>query len=199
MAWALTLMALGACDVVGTPNQVDPAQIALQPGDVSGLQRCPSSGSIDGWLSHVKGAGRAAYDELAPGWSALRREGADQAAVAVYVAETATCDARLGTGAGASASSLVVHFRDEGSAVAAYRSGMLGFATPSEDQQVQGMSRGAATGIGRNAWTLQEVVNGRQLTVGLWERHATTVLFIGVDIDPLHARQALVAVDGRIS
>jgi hypothetical protein len=198
MVGALTALGLGACNLAGAPPPVDPAQVVLQPGDIAGLQRCAGSGPIDGWLTHLSGPGRAAHDELSTTWSDLRHQGADEAAIAVYTAQPATCAARMGTGPGASASSLVVRFRDENAAVAVYRSGLLGFATPGEDQQVQGMSRGAATGIGRNAWTMQEVVSGRQLTVGLWARNATVVLFVTADVDPLHAKQALNAVDGRI-
>ena len=60
------------------------------------------------------------------------------------------------------------------------------------------MARGAATGIGRNAWVLERSVNERSLLVGFWQRHTIVVLFVAVDIDPLHAKQAIAMVDSRI-
>jgi hypothetical protein len=75
---------------------------------------------------------------------------------------------------------------------------MLGFTTPSEDEDVPDMARGTATGVGRNAWILERSVNGRSLLVGLWQRHTIAVLFVAVDVDPLHAKQAMATVDRRI-
>ena len=60
------------------------------------------------------------------------------------------------------------------------------------------MARGAATGIGRNAWVLERSVNERSLLVGFLQRHTIVVLFVAVDIDPLHAKQAIAMVDSRI-
>ena len=197
-AGALAWLALVGCTVAGAPT-VSPAQIGLQQGDLpSELARCPASGEIGGYLRSPQPSNRPAHDELQSAWQDLQRHGATQAAVTVYAAEPAACAARLGTGEGTSVSSLVVQFRDDAAATAAYQRGVLGFTTPSEDADVPGMDRGAATGVGRNSWVLQRSVQGRVLIVGLWERNAVLVLFVAVDADPLNAKRALSDVDGRI-
>ncbi len=198
VAGALAWLALVACEGTGAPA-VSPAQIGLQQGDLPGnLQRCGDSGDIGSYLRSPQPSGRPARDELQSAWRELQRAGAVKAAVTVYAAEPVACSARLGTGEGTNVASLVVAFRDDGAAADVYRHGVLGFATPSEDADVPGMARGAATGIGRNAWVLQRTVQGRALIVGLWERHAVLVLFVAVDADPLNAKRALSDVDGRI-
>jgi hypothetical protein len=199
VAGALAWLALVACQGPGAPGPPDPTRIGLLAGDLPArLQRCAASGGVDGYLRGLHGKDSAAHDELAAAWQDLRHRGAVQAAVTVYAEQPAACGVRLGTGPGASVTSVVVTFRDDSAASAAYQRGMLGFATPSEDQEVEDMTRGAATGFGRNAWVLQRSVQGRSLIVGLWERDQVMVLVVGVDEDPLHAKQALSAVDGRI-
>jgi hypothetical protein len=153
---------------------------------------------MDGYLRTLQRSSVPAHDELLAAWRDLQRRGGVEAAVAVYAAQPAACASRLGAGDGASVTTLVVRFRDDGAASAAYQQGVLGFTTPSEDAAVPNMMRGAATGIGRNAWVLQRTAQGRALVVGLWERNAVLVLFMAVDVDPLHAKQALSTVDGRI-
>ena len=195
---ALASLALAACEGTGAPS-VPPAQIGLQQGDLpAALLRCHASGDIGVYLRSPKPNHEPAHDELLAAWQDLQRHGAAQAALTVYATQPPACDARLGTGAGANVTSLVVEFHDDAAAAGAYRRGVLGFTTPNEDAEVSGMDRGAATGMGRNAWVLQRSVDGRALTVGLWERNAVLVLVVAVDVDPLNTQRALSAVDGRI-
>ena len=198
---ALALLSVLSCNVTSAPapRQPDPTVISLQTGDLpADFQRCPASGDIGRYLQFLQGTSTAARDELASGWRALQLNGASRAAVTVLAQQQAACGARLGTGAGPSVTTLVVRFRDEGAAASAYEHGMWGFATPSAEAEVAGMARGAATGIGRNAWVLERSVNGRSLLVGLWQRHLIAVLLVAVDSDPLQTKQAIATVDGRI-
>jgi hypothetical protein len=198
LAGALAWLALVACEGAGTPS-VPPAQIGLQQGDLPAtLARCATSGDIGTYLHSPQPNQQPAHDELLSAWQDLQHHGATQASVTVYAARQPACAARLGTGDGVNVTSLVVEFHNDATAAAAYQRGVLGFTTPNADAEVPNMDRGAATGIGRNAWVLQRSVNGRALIVGLWERHSVLVLFVAVDADPLNAKRALSAVDGRI-
>jgi hypothetical protein len=199
VASALAWLAVAACSVTGASSR-PPTQIGLQQGDLpADLSRCPASGDVTAFARSLPPGSPAAQDELLNAWEDLKRQGATRGAVTVYAAQpAAACSARLGSGEGANVTSLVVEFRDEGAAEAAYRRGVLGFTTPSEDAEVPDLTRGAATGLGQNAWLLQRSIGGRSLIVGLWHRHAVLVLFLAVDEDPLHAKQALSSVDGRI-
>ena len=199
-ATALAWLAFAACDLSGAPPLPNPSAISLQAGDLpADFQRCPASGDIDRYLTALQRSNPAARDELAPAWRDLQRHGASVAAIAMVVQQLAACGGRVGTGPGASATTLVVRFRSEEMASAAYERGMLGFNTPNADEDVPDMARGIATGVvGRNAWVLERSVDGRSLLVGLWQRHTIAVLFVAVDVDPLHAKQAIAAVDRRI-
>ena len=199
VAGVLAWLALAACSGTGAPSR-PPVQIGLQPGDLpAGLTRCPASGDVTAFARSLLPTSQAAHDELLSAWHDLQGHGATRAALIVYAAEAPACSGRVGSGEGASVTSLVVEFRADGAATAAFRRGVLGFTTPSEDAEVPDMTRGAATGLGQNAWLLQRSIAGRSLIVGLWAHDAVLVLFLSVDEDPLHAKQALSSVDGRIA
>lgn len=194
LAW----LALSACDA-GPPVTPDPVQAGLQAGDVpANLRRCPGSGAIDGFLQELGRRNPAARDEVQQSWRELKQAGGSDAAIDLFAAAPAACAARLGTGDGTTVASYVVRFRDEQSAAAAFRKGMLGFGTPNQDEQIEGLTQGAATGVGQTSWIVQRQVGGRALFVACWQRGAMAALLLGVDLDPLHARQAMTAVDGRI-
>jgi hypothetical protein len=188
-----------SCDLAPSPAPVDPTAVGLQSGDLPApLHRCRPSGDVDGYLRFLKDRNRPAYDELAANWRDLQAHGAAKGALTVYAQQTEACSARIGTGDGPNVTTVVARYRDEDTAAKAYARGMFGFATPSDDQEVPDTARGAATGIGRNAWVLDRSVGGRSLIVAEWQHHAIGVLFIAVDSDPLHAKQAIATVDGRI-
>ena len=196
---ALAWLAMAACEA-GAPAAPDPAQVGLQAGDLpANLRRCPGSGAIDGFLQELGRRNPSARDEVQQSWREQRQAGGSDAAIDLFAADPAACGARLGTGPGTTVASYVVRFRDEQSAAAAFRKGMLGFSTPNQDQQLEGLTQGAATGVGRSSWVLQRQVGGRALYVAFWQHGAMTVLLLSVDLDPLHARQAMSAVDGRIA
>ena len=196
----LASVLLAACQAVGPLAPKDPAQIGLRSGDLpSTLQRCPGSGDLAGYLSRTGPEGSAARGELQASWRTLQHEGAQQAAVAVYAADRAACAARLGTGPGPNATSLVVRYRDDGAALDAYRQGVLGFPTPAQDEQIPGLRQGAATGLGQDSWLLQQSAAGRSVFVAYWRRGSYTAFFLAVDLDPLHAREAVGAMGARMT
>lgn len=198
VASALIGLTLVACDATGAHGQPDPAAIGLQSGDLPGeFERCSSSGEIGSYLRVLQARNQTARDELASAWREVQDYGGSQAAVTVYSQQRAACDARLAAGDGPNVTSVVVRFHNQSAASDAYQRGMFGFSTPSEGAEVPGLTRGMATGVGRNAWILQRSVNKRSLMVALWQRHLIAVLFVAVDADPLHANQAIAAVDRR--
>ena len=196
---AAAVVGLAACQPPALVPPPDPVAIALQPGDLpSDYQRCQPSGAIDGYLRFLATHDAAAHDELAAAWQDARGHGAQAGAVTVYADQPAACAARLATGPGPNATSVVVRFQDESTAHRAYQRGMLGFATPNEDQQVDGLTTGAATGLGQSSWMLERTEAGRTLLVAYWEHGQVMVMYLAVDVDPLHAKQAMATLDGRI-
>jgi hypothetical protein len=196
----LVWLALVACQAPGPAAPPDASRVALQDGDLpADLHRCPGSGDVDAYLRALQAGDRAAHDEVAGAWADLKGRGAVGAAVAVYAQRTTGCGTRVGAGDGATVTSLVVTFRDEDAAAGAYERGLLGFTTPADDQEVEDTTRGVATGLGRHSWVLQRSVRDRSMLVALWERDRVAVLVVAVDEDPLHAKQALTSVDGRMT
>ncbi|HLH70195.1 MAG TPA: hypothetical protein VKY90_14555 [Candidatus Dormibacteraeota bacterium] len=199
VALLLLVAILAACQAIGPLAPKNPTEIGLRSGDLpSTLQRCPGSGDLTSYLRTARTEGGSAWDELQTTWRTLQHEGAQQAAVAVYASDRAACTMRLGTGPGSSASSLVVRYHDDRAALAAYQRGMLGFPTPGQDEQVPGLQQGAATGLSQESWLLEQNAAGRSVFVACWQRGSYTGFFLAVDLDPLHARQAVTSIAARM-
>ena len=186
-----------ACQV-GLQQPVPPSQVALQRGDVpADLQRCPSSGSIDGYVKKLGAQdprGRLAAQQ---GWRRLQGAGAVEGAMTAYSLRPADCEKQPGAGAGRLAASLVARFDSDAAAASAYPKGVMGFPTPASDEEEPGLQQGVATQLTENSWLLERQVGGHTLDVAYWQRGSYTVFFVAVDLDATEVSRALLAVDSR--
>ena len=178
----------------------DPQRVVSRAGDVPvDLRACPASGTIDTYLRSVQRSGGGdAYRSLVDAWGQLKKEGATGAAVAVFAANPAACEARLGTGPGRSLANLVAVFPDDHAAAAAYRQGMMGFPTPAADAQIAGVSTGVSTGLADNAWVVNREVGGRALYVAWWQDGAVASFLVTTDLDASESTRAAQAVERRV-
>src|SRR5438105_14951576 len=89
-----------ACQV-GLQQPLPPSQVALQRADVpADLQRCPSSGSVDGYVKKLAAGdpqGRAAAQQ---GWRQLQTAGAVEGAMSVYSLRLEDCQKQPGARGG---------------------------------------------------------------------------------------------------
>src|ERR1700682_1853281 len=95
---ALTLV---GCQQAAQPKAVTAQSIALQPGDVSGLQRCAGSGSVQTVLSNEKSNNQVGYNQNATEWEQWKTQGATEAYFAAYGKTSADCSSLSTVGAGA--------------------------------------------------------------------------------------------------
>ncbi len=201
--WRVTLLgiclvAVCACEGIGSGTTISPSTIALRPGDLpSVVKRCSGSGTIGHYLASV-GTKSAAGTEIAASWRRLRSTGGREAAVVVYASEPSACVDRFGAGPGTTASSLVVRCDGPDAARAIYQQGLLGFVTPDDQEVLPGLVQGTATGLGHNSWLLQETTAGAPVSVALWQRGAYVALVVTVGLSPPVARVAILAVDRRM-
>ena len=199
LAVVLLAVACAACEAptaLGGPP--DPAAVALKSSDLpSGLKPCPGSGPISGYLDHARKTDPNAYADLQDAWANLQRGGADAAAISAFAADPSQCSGELGAGGGMSATTFVIRFKDEGSSTTAYKRGLLGFPTPSQNQQEPGLTVGVATGLGPNSWALDRKVGGRAAFVAFWQVKRFVVMYLGADIDSEADRRAAEAVNSR--
>jgi len=186
----------GGVPVVGPPN---PEDIALKSSDVpAGLRPCNGSGPIAGYMAAVRSKDPDGYASLQDAWDALKRNGADAAAIAAYVEDPATaCTGTLGAGQGKSATSFVIRYKDEGSATTAYKRGILNFPNPQPDQQTPGLTVGMATGLGPNSWVYNRAVNGKAAYLAFWQSKQFDVMVLTADLDPVDSQKAADAVYAR--
>jgi hypothetical protein len=199
-ALMLAWLCLPACDVgpLATAGP-KPEEVGLQPADVpADVQRCQNSGPVDRYLADVKVRDQAAYQSVTSAWTQLKSGGARGAAVAVFAGNAPACSLPWGVAPGRSLASIVVQFRDDQAAAAAFRRGILGFPTPSAEQQTPGMSQGVATGLSENSWAVQRDEDGRSLYVAWWQDKAFAVFLVSVDLDTSESQRAADAVERRI-
>lgn len=199
MLIAAALLSVAACDApqaLGGPP--DPTAVALKTGDLpSGMKQCPGSGAIQGYLDRARKSDPNSYADLQDAWAALQQGGADSASISAYAGDLALCGGQLGAGAGKSATSFVIRFKDEGSAATAYKRGILGFPTPTAGQREPGLTVGVPTGLGQNSWELDRNVGGRQAFVAFWQVKRFIVMYLGADLDSEANRRAAEAVNSR--
>ena len=198
LAVVLVVACLAACEVsspVGPPN---PDQVALKASDLpSGLKTCPGSGSIDSYLKAVRTSDPDSYASLSDAWAQFQKSGADSAAITAYADNLNNCSGLLGAGRGKSASSFVIRYKDEGSAVTAYKRGILQFPTPNAEQQTPGLTVGDATGLGTNSWVYDQSIGRVAAYIAFWQRGRFDLMVLCADLDPETAKRAVTAVDSR--
>src|SRR4030081_1453859 len=110
--------------VAAKEKQVTAQSVALQRGDVSGLQRCTASGDLEAVLLNEKARNPTAYSQNATEWEQWKRLGASDAYFAAYGRTVTDCDSLSGSGTGAPTgglvAALIVRFKNEAVAVRTY-------------------------------------------------------------------------------
>lgn len=197
--WAALLVALvvTACGVQ-SPLPQSPEDIALQKGDVRGLDRCPGSGAIATYLQDLRKKNVNTYTGIQDGWKQLQDSGAQDAAIVTYTDSPDSCGGQLGVSQGAAATTFVIKYRDPGSADSAWQRGILGFPTPADGQQVPGLVRGKPTGLGANSWEYQKTNGPAALYLAFWQHGSFDVFLLTDDLDIGVSRKLARTVDARI-
>ena len=197
-AVALSVLLLATGCGLQSPLPQTPEDVAIQPSDVRGLDRCPGSGAIATYLQQLRQKSPDAYTTIQDGWKQLQDSGAQDAAVVTYAESSSACGGALGANQGISATSFVIKYRDSGAASSAWQRGILGFPTPAEGQQVPGLVRGSGTGLGSNSWEYQQTNGPAALYLAFWQKGAFDVFLLTTDLDPPVSRKLASTVSGRI-
>ena len=197
---------LAGCQVASTPVAapiVSPtphtpvANAALQASDVpADLKPCPASGPIATYLTAINTSNPTLAQKLTAQWQALKKSGAQDAAITLFAADPAACGAELAaTGTARSAASVVVIFGDEGQADRAWQAGILSFAPPAPGERPPGVTRGKDTGLGTSAWTYYNA----PVSLASWRKSVFAALVVVSSLDDTAFKGATAAVDARLN
>jgi hypothetical protein len=186
-----------AAPIVSPTPHTPVATAALQASDVpADLQPCPASGPIATYLTTIKTSNPTLAQKLSAQWQALKKSGAQDAAITLFAADPAACTAELAsTGSARSAASVVVLFGDEGQADRAWLAGLLGFAPPAPGEIPPGVVRGKDTGLGDSAWTYRNP----PVSLATWRKSAFVALVVVTNLDDTAFKAAAAAVDARLN
>lgn len=210
LAIVTLFVALAGCRVPGTAQPAAPqtvANVAMQPGDAAGLQRCWESGNLATVLSQEKAENPMAYDLNATEWAQWRRQGALDAYYVVY-GKTATDCASLtqaGTGApeGGLIAELVVSFHNESIAARNFNLGSTLFGFGPRDMTFIRLSggsvtTGSTTGLGTESAVGRVSVLGATYYFAFWQKKVFDSYMVAYDVAPLDADIATNIVNERI-
>jgi hypothetical protein len=205
---AIIALTLVGCQQGAQPKAVTAQSIALQPGDVSGLQRCADSGDVQTVLSAEKSNHQPGYYQNATEWEQWKMQGATAAYFAAYGRTAADCDALTTTGAGAPSgglmAGLVVKFKDPATASRTYRAGstLLGFG-PKDITFIKlvggGVMTGADTGLGPQSVIGTGSAVGTTYYFAFWQNKAVDSFLIAYDLPDANAQVAARSVNQRMS
>jgi hypothetical protein len=201
----LTVM---GCQAAGPPKPITAQSIALQPGDVAGLQGCDSAGDMQTVLQKEKSTNQVEYDHNATEWEQWKGQGATEAYFAVYGRTAADCSALSAIGAGAPKgglmAGLVVKFKDQAIAERNYRAGstLLGFG-PKDITFIRlvggSVMTGTDTGLGPQSVIGTGAVAGTTYYFAFWQTKVVDSFFIAYDLPAFEAQGAAENVNQRMS
>lgn len=190
------------------PKPVTAQSIALQPGDVSGLQRCDGSGDLQTVLRKEKSNDQVGYVENATEWEQWKTQGATEAYLAAYGRTPADCAALSAAGPGAPSgglmAGLVVKFKDAAIAARTYRadSTLLGFG-PKDITFIKlvggSVMIGTDTGLGPQSVIGSGSAAGSTYYFAFWQNKVVDSFFIAYDLPPADAEGAARNVNHRMS
>jgi hypothetical protein len=203
----VALLALVGCSPAVQPKPVTAKSIALQPGDVSGLQGCGGGGDMQTVLQSEKTSDRYGYDVNATEWEQWKTQGATEGYFAVYGRTAADCQAFTATGTGAPRgglmAGLVVKFKDTDVAARNYRaaSTLLGFG-PRDITFIKlvggSITTGTDTGLGPQSVIGTGSAVGSTYYFAFWQNKAFDSFFIAYDLPAFEAQGAAENVNQRM-
>jgi hypothetical protein len=209
LAGLVLMLTVVACQPLAAhPKPATAQSIALQPGDVSGLQRCDGSGSMQAVLSQEQTNNPTGYYQNATEWEQWKTQGATEAYLAAYGRTSADCDALSTAGEGAPSgglmAGLVVKFKDQTIAARNYRaaSTLLGFG-PRDITFIKlvggNVMTGTDTGLGPQSVIGTGSVGGATYYFAFWQTKVVDSFFIAYDLPAFEAQGAAENVNERMN
>ena len=180
----------------------EPKDVAIQEGDLKGLQKCKESGSISDFLKSAQGENPDTYKAEQQAWKKLQDGGATDGWVQVLSNTPKECTSLFGVGTAPQqnpkvASSFVFKYRDESSAVKAFNRGDFG-VSPASVKGQNGVSEGAATGLGNNSVVFSQSFGNQSSYLALWQNKQFGVLLFTVNVATQDAKKAAGNMNSRV-
>lgn len=209
LAGAAIVAALAACQAQPNAKAVlaTPQTVSMQPGDVPGMQRCATSGTVNSVLAQEKSEGSLAYERHATEWEQWKQQGATDAYFAVYGLSAADCAAvspsSTGAPPGALMVGLVVEFSDAKlAAVNFIRDSTLMGLGPQDIRFIElangSTTFGSATGLGPQSVIGSGLVGGTNYFIAQWQNKRFESDFIGYSVADADGNKAVLSMNRRI-
>jgi hypothetical protein len=156
-------------------------------------------------LSHEQSTDANAYRGASDSWNKLKAAGATEGYIAIWADKAAECDAinHESQTTGRVVDIAAIHFKDESTAVAAYKGKDAGLGIDvSALAKFQGMGgtavQGQATGLGDNSIEAGILLSGQPLYAAYWQHSAFVIIVYGFDLPMTDGRKIAKTVNGRV-
>lgn len=204
------LLAVVGCQAPGgvaQPKMLTPQMVALQQGDVAGMQKCAGSGNVVALLADERANNPEEYQVNLAEWTQWKRHGAIDAYVAILGRTVADCAALSGAGTGTPPGELmvglVVKFKDEAIAARSYRSESTLFGFGPKDItfiRLAGgrITTGTDTGLGPDSSVGSGTVAGATYYFALWQNKSFESDLLAYNVASADADLAVKSMNERI-
>jgi hypothetical protein len=200
-------MLVTSCGETGGPTGPAPTasqNVALQVGDISGLKRCPQTGTYDRYLEMEQAQDPSgAVDEVAA-WTKAKSLGATESYMSEYADNTADCGNFNSVDApkGRLAFGWAFVFKDSLSATADYKTESTRFNTsPAELAafRTEGtLVTGTSTGLGENSLLGIGKVEAFTYYFAVWQNQNFELAFWGFNVAKADGDRAITSINGRV-
>ena len=190
-----------SCGETGGPTGPGPAtaqNVVLQAGDISGLQRCPQTGTYDKYL------GTSGDADEATAWTQAKSRGAIEGYISEYADNSGDCGNFNSVDApkGRLAFGWALNFKDSTSATADYKTDSTRFNTSPADlaafRSEGSLVNGTGTGLGENSLLGIGAVEAFTYYFAVWQNQNFELAFWGFNVAKVAGDRATTNINGRV-
>jgi hypothetical protein len=198
------LAACGGGSSLGVQGPPSAQSVAENSGDLSGLQRCPQSGSYDKYLQAEQAKAPDRYTTDKKTWDDLKAAGADDSYISASADSSASCD-QFGSSnfQGKVADVFAVRFKDSAKAAAAFTTTEGEFHVTNADlAQLKAFGatvlNGTATSLGTNSIVVKFAIANVTAYIALWQKKEFEVAMVTYNLPLTVGPAAATKVNARI-
>jgi hypothetical protein len=201
---AMLVTSCGGTSGPAGPGPTAAQNVALQAGDISGLKRCPQTGTYDRYLEMEQAQDpTGAADEVAA-WIKAKSLGATESYISEYADNTADCGNFNSVDApkGRLAFGWAFNFKDSSTATADYKTESTRFNTsPAELAAFRSegsLVTGTSTGLGENSLLGIGKVEAFTYYFAVWQKQTFELAFWGFNVAKADGDTATTNINGRV-
>lgn len=180
------------------------SSVAVQSGDLpSGMIKCNITGSIDDFVKAEQTPDPNTAKTISDYWTDAKSNGAKAAYVALYADSASRCadiknpQTDVGTATYKLVVNFVVQFKDEASAVDAYKNKSI-FGFSAAQLRTAPTVEGKNTGLTDNSIVLNQAIGDQSFYIADWQNKTFLIILAVLNVDAASSKKVSTAENSRI-